>query len=158
MLQHLQVLPPFFLLLFLLLSPSPSLGFSASPPPPPPPPSLQTRLSQLAVSTLTQAVNFGKPPPPPVPARVQVQVSPAELLAGLKSDFVDREYLWSGSITPELYGEDCAFSDPTLSFTGLSTFLENIRNLDPVLERCVSPKGVTSAGAVLLLTTSQHFG
>ena len=44
------------------------------------------------------------------------------------------------TVTPELYGEECEFSDPTLSFTGLSTFLENIRNLDPILERFVPPE------------------
>ena len=118
----------FHLLLLLSVTVGPSAGFGG------------TGLAKGIVSGLTNVVNFGKPPPPPVPPRLSEKVQPEELLEGLRSDFVDREYLWSGKITPELYGEGCEFSDPTLSFTGLSTFLENIRNLDPILEKYV-PKG-----------------
>lgn len=96
-----------------------------------------TDLARNVVSGLTNVVNFGKPPPPPVPARLAERVAPEALLEGLRQDFVEREYLWSGKITPELYGETCEFSDPTLSFRGLQTFLENIRNLDPILETYV---------------------
>ena len=58
---------------------------------------------------------------------------------GLVPDFEENEYLWSGKITAELYDEDCVFTDPTLSFTGLATFERNLANLDPWIERFVPP-------------------
>ena len=63
------------------------------------------------------------------------------MLAGLRADFEENEYLWSGKITTELYDEDCVFTDPTLSFTGLATFERNLANLDPWIERFVPPGG-----------------
>lgn len=66
-------------------------------------------------------------------------VTPAMLLEGLRGDFVDREYLWSGNITDRLYDEDCVFTDPTLSFRGLAQFKRNLANLDPILNRLVPP-------------------
>ena len=63
------------------------------------------------------------------------------VLDGLRRDFVENEYLWSGRITPELYDEDCVFTDPTLTFSGLSTFEANLANLDPYIERFVPPAG-----------------
>ena len=61
------------------------------------------------------------------------------MLAGLRADFEEHEYLWSGKITAELYDEDCVFTDPTLSFGGLATFERNLANLDPWIERFVPP-------------------
>ena len=52
-----------------------------------------------------------------------------ELLQGLKADFEKNQYLWTGKITPELYCQSCTFTDPTLSFSGLETFLKNLENL-----------------------------
>lgn len=54
-----------------------------------------------------------------------------DVLEGLRRDFVEQEYLWSGNITAELYDDNCIFTDPTLSFAGLSTFESNLVNLDP---------------------------
>ena len=61
------------------------------------------------------------------------------MLEGLRRDFVENEYLWSGKIDPELYDEDAIFTDPTLSFSGLATFEKNLENLDPWIERFVPP-------------------
>ena len=72
---------------------------------------------------------------------VPYALTSAMVLDGLRRDFVENEYLWSGRITPELYDEDCVFTDPTLTFSGLSTFEANLANLDPYIERFVPPAG-----------------
>lgn len=64
-------------------------------------------------------------------------VSPAELLEGVRADYVERNYLWTGDIDPNLYDYDCVFTDPTLSFQGLSTFQRNLENLQPFLKALV---------------------
>eukprot|EP00929_Paragymnodinium_shiwhaense_P095505 TRINITY_DN5669_c0_g1_i1.p1 TRINITY_DN5669_c0_g1~~TRINITY_DN5669_c0_g1_i1.p1 ORF type:complete len:255 (-),score=46.10 TRINITY_DN5669_c0_g1_i1:23-787(-) len=109
------------------------------------------------VGGLTWAVNSltnedSKDAPPPIQRKLE-RVSPEELLEGVRSDFEDRQYLWSGDIDAELYAEDCTFTDPTLSFKGLDTFQRNIRNLRPVLDavipeenrRCILRKLQTEA-------------
>ena len=69
-------------------------------------------------------------------AREFASLAPEQIRAGLAVDF-GNEYLWSGKISPELYDEDCVFTDPTLSFEGLSTFEGNLENLDPWINRFV---------------------
>jgi len=64
-------------------------------------------------------------------------ISPEVLMEGIRADFEERQYLWSGDIDPELYDEECTFTDPTLSFQGLRNFENNIRNLRPILDRVV---------------------
>lgn len=64
------------------------------------------------------------------------------LVAGLRSDF-ERGYLFSGLIEPNLYSADCEFTDPTLTFTGLSTFQKNIAAIQPLIKRFVSTNLVT---------------
>ena len=54
------------------------------------------------------------------------------MLLGVVGDF-ECGYLFSGGIDTQIYTENCRFTDPTLSFVGLSTFENNIRNLKPVL-------------------------
>ena len=39
----------------------------------------------------------------------------------------------AGDIDPNLYDEQCTFTDPTLSFTGLATFQRNLAALQPIL-------------------------
>ena len=90
------------------------------------------------VSGLTALVNAGTPEAPPI-VRTKEKLAPKEVLQGIREDIEEREYLWSGKITDELYDEDCVFTDPTLSFEGLSTFKRNLANLDPLLERFVPP-------------------
>jgi hypothetical protein len=86
-------------------------------------PSAGTAVSQGVVGALTELVNLGAPVDASLVApRRLAKVSPASLLAGLRGDFEEREYLWSGRITDELYADACVFTDPTLSFKGLATF------------------------------------
>eukprot|EP00614_Pseudopedinella_elastica_P029200 CAMPEP_0172632430 /NCGR_PEP_ID=MMETSP1068-20121228/184317_1 /TAXON_ID=35684 /ORGANISM="Pseudopedinella elastica, Strain CCMP716" /LENGTH=599 /DNA_ID=CAMNT_0013443829 /DNA_START=97 /DNA_END=1896 /DNA_ORIENTATION=+ len=92
------------------------------------------------VSGLTKAVNmFGGQTAASAGPRTRkfAKLSSKQILEGLRADFEEEEYLWSGKITPELYDEDCVFTDPTLSFRGLSTFEANLANLDPYIERLV---------------------
>ena len=63
-----------------------------------------------------------------------------ELARGIREDFTTREYLWTGQITPDLYDFNCQFTDPTLTFNGLSTFQRNLSNLDPLIKRFVGRK------------------
>ena len=94
------------------------------------------------VSSLTSIVNaLGGNTEDEAPPRTRAfdTLTSAMVLDGLRRDFVENEYLWSGRITPELYDEDCVFTDPTLSFTGLATFERNLANLDPWIERFVPP-------------------
>lgn len=65
-----------------------------------------------------------------------------ELLDGVRADYVERMYLWTGDIDPDLYDEDCVFTDPTLSFRGLATFQRNLANLQPVLKALVKDPGI----------------
>jgi len=92
------------------------------------------------VSGLTDLVNGvmgGEEAPDEPRARRRESVTPEELLEGIREDFEERQYLWSGDIDPELYDEACTFTDPTLSFRGLGAFERNIRNLRPILDAVV---------------------
>ena len=91
------------------------------------------------VSSLTAVVNAlgGKTAPAAAREREFASLTSEAVLDGLRRDFVQNEYLWSGQITPELYDEDCIFTDPTLSFAGLATFEANLENLDPWINRFV---------------------
>ena len=60
-------------------------------------------------------------------------VTPAEVAAGIRGDFTERGYLWTGQISAELYDADAEFEDPTLTFRGLATFQRNLAALQPVL-------------------------
>lgn len=70
-----------------------------------------------------------------VPKRVyqKTELSPSNVLSGVIGDF-ENGYLFSGQIDSELYDEDCLFTDPTLSFRGLSTFERNIKAIKPALD------------------------
>jgi Uncharacterized conserved protein (DUF2358) len=63
-------------------------------------------------------------------------LTPIEVFEGVVKDF-ENGYLFSGQIDSEIYAEDCVFTDPTLSFRGLSTFERNIASLKPILDRFV---------------------
>ena len=52
----------------------------------------------------------------------------------------DNGYLFSGDINYSIYDKDCVFTDPTISFRGLSTFKRNIQSLQPVLRALLSDK------------------
>lgn len=74
----------------------------------------------------------------PLPKRVYAKksVTPLEVLSGIQADF-EQGYLFSGKIDSEIYSEECLFTDPTLSFRGLSTFERNIAAISPVLEKFI---------------------
>lgn len=74
----------------------------------------------------------------PVP---KADLTPEELMAAIAEDYVGRNYLWTGNIQPEIYQDDCRWTDPTLSFKGLTTFQRNVRNLRAVVDRFVLVNG-----------------
>ena len=63
--------------------------------------------------------------------KVKPSLTIDELYTGIRNDFRSG-YLFSGSIDPEIYDNDCLFSDPTLSFQGLSTFQTNVAAVKPL--------------------------
>lgn len=65
--------------------------------------------------------------------RAVAEITPQMLLDGLRQDIVEREYLWTGKISEELYDEDCSFRDPTIAFQGLATFERNVAAVDSLL-------------------------
>ncbi|CAK9026089.1 unnamed protein product [Durusdinium trenchii] len=74
---------------------------------------------------------------PPLPQRRFDKIGSQQLLEGIRADFEERQYLWSGDIDLELYDEDCSFTDPTISFQGLSKFQSNMRSLAPIVDTLV---------------------
>ena len=63
-----------------------------------------------------------------------------ELSNRIADEFRVKEYLWTGDIDCDLFSLGCTFTDPTLSFTGLRTFRENLESLQPSLRR-IAPEG-----------------
>jgi hypothetical protein len=63
-----------------------------------------------------------------------------ELSNRIADEFRVKEYLWTGDIDCDLFSLACTFTDPTLSFTGLRTFRENLESLQPSLRR-IAPEG-----------------
>jgi hypothetical protein len=59
-------------------------------------------------------------------------------LAGIRKDFTQNNYLWTGNITVDLYEKNCSFTDPTLSFTGVDTHQRNMQGLGWLVDRLVS--------------------
>ncbi|CAL6385760.1 unnamed protein product [Bathycoccus prasinos] len=58
----------------------------------------------------------------------------------IADEFRVKEYLWTGDIDVDLFSLKCVFTDPTLSFTGLETFRDNLESLQPSLRR-IAPEG-----------------
>ena len=81
-------------------------------------------------------------------------LTPIEILDGVIGDF-ENGYLFSGQIDSEIYNEDCVFTDPTLSFKGLSTFERNIKALKPVLDKFVGDSSVILYDCQLDLAAKQ---
>jgi len=72
-----------------------------------------------------------------IPPRKFERIESQQLLEGIRADFEEKQYLWSGDIDLELYDEDCTFTDPTISFQGLSKFQSNMRSLNPIVDALV---------------------
>ena len=66
-------------------------------------------------------------------AILSAPADPELLLQSIASDF-NRGYLFTGDINFSIYDEDCKFTDPTISFRGLSTFKRNINAIRPLLD------------------------
>ena len=81
-------------------------------------------------------------------------VTPAEVAEGVRGDFTERGYLWTGQISAELYDADAEFTDPTLSFRGLATFQRNLAALQPVLRAVLRTREID----LLALTQSGDEG
>ena len=58
----------------------------------------------------------------------------------IADEFRMKEYIWTGDIDVDLFSLKCVFTDPTLSFTGLETFRDNLESLQPSLRR-IAPEG-----------------
>ncbi|CAN0048869.1 unnamed protein product [Discosporangium mesarthrocarpum] len=67
---------------------------------------------------------------------VKAALSLEELQAGVRGEYANN-YLWTGDINENLYEEDCTFTDPTLSFSGLTTYKRNIASLQGILDALV---------------------
>lgn len=99
--------------------------------------------SKTIVSTLTNVVNAlmtsnKDPPESGTLSSAQEKQGPApstpvELLRSIESDYIKNNYLWTGDIYLPAFESDCKFTDPTLSFIGLDTYVTNIQNLKPIL-------------------------
>jgi hypothetical protein len=102
---------------------SPDAAAASAPPPPASFSSTPSAVKGL-VSALTAAINAlsGAVEAPRAgedddeAQRAQPPLTPEALLAGVRGDFTERGYLWTGDISAELYDRDCTFTDPTLSF------------------------------------------
>ena len=60
--------------------------------------------------------------------------TPRELMNYIENDYTKNNYLWTGNIHLPAFESNCQFTDPTLSFTGLDTYVTNIKNLNPILK------------------------
>ena len=90
--------------------------------------------AKAVVSGLTSLLNVLFPQPMTQPRIYKKdRIRGSEIVDGIYEDF-RRGYLFSGDIQAEIYSEDCVFTDPTLSFKGLSTFERNIASIKPALD------------------------
>ncbi|CAM9256832.1 unnamed protein product [Ascophyllum nodosum] len=64
-------------------------------------------------------------------------LSVSELEASIRREYA-KNYLWTGDIDDRLYEEDCSFTDPTLSFSGLATYKRNVGSLQGILNFLVT--------------------
>ena len=101
--------------------------------------------SKGLVSTLTNVVNSFFPARRAAEADQKAltaasrmpPTSPEQLMERIRGDYVDQNYLWTGDIDLSAFDEQCQFTDPTLSFTGTDTFVQNIQNLRPIVDLLV---------------------
>ena len=72
--------------------------------------------------------------------------SSEELLERIRSDYTEKNYLWTGDIDLACFDSRCKFQDPTISFTGRDQFVTSTQNLRPVVDALmmVSPKSGSS--------------
>lgn len=106
---------------------------------------------RFLISALTAGINSLAPAPP---VRLQstefLALTPAALREHLRADFEERCYLFTGSISTELYDDACLFTDPTLSFRGVATFERNLSALQPLLKALLATREVTLQDCTLV--------
>ncbi|KAK9850448.1 hypothetical protein WJX84_007932 [Apatococcus fuscideae] len=93
---------------------------------------------RLAVSAATATLRLlqGRKDIPDVAAEGPAQPRPgtiAELMQCIEMDF-ERGYIITGIIGDEAYSPGCFFGDPTVSFSGLQKWKQNLQLLVPFLE------------------------
>uniref|UniRef100_A0A7S2U156 Plastid lipid-associated protein/fibrillin conserved domain-containing protein n=1 Tax=Lotharella oceanica TaxID=641309 RepID=A0A7S2U156_9EUKA len=99
------------------------------------------------LTDLTNAVGGAAAPSPGgdggLSTHTTLRLSPEQVREVIEDDFLSRNYLWTGELTTGAYKADCTFTDPTLTFTGVSTFQRNLANLTPFINALVDhPKTV----------------
>ena len=87
-----------------------------------------------SLTSLSNLVRSGTSAKRPSRVYLKEKLSLDEVKKGIQEDF-ERGYLFSGAIDPEIYASSCRFTDPTLSFEGLDTFIENIKSVQPLLNK-----------------------
>lgn len=78
-------------------------------------------------------------------------LNPGNLRDCIVDDF-NRGYLFSGEIDFDVYDESCTFTDPTISFTGLSNFRRNIQAVRPLIDFFLLDRNVTLYSCRLIET------
>ena len=90
-------------------------------------------LAKGIVSGVTAVTTWLRPSSKQPRLYLQPVLSFEEVSRGIREDF-RRGYLFSGEIEEEIYAGNCTFTDPTLSFQGLDTFVNNIASIRPLVD------------------------
>jgi hypothetical protein len=91
------------------------------------------------VSSLTSLTNSILATTTSAPAATESNIisraptSPQELLTRIQNDYTENNYLWTGNLDTSSFISNCTFTDPTLSFVGVEKYIENVKNLVPVV-------------------------
>lgn len=56
-----------------------------------------------------------------------------DLMLLLRKDYEVNNYLWTGELSVEAFTPSCIFTDPTISFQGTSTYINNLQSLIPIV-------------------------
>lgn len=66
--------------------------------------------------------------------------SPEELLARIRKEYIENNYLWTGNLDVSCFTSNCTFTDPTLSFVGVDNYVKNVGNLVPAVNFLLGDK------------------
>ena len=83
--------------------------------------------------------------------------TPAELMEKIREDYTERNYLWTGDIYTPAFEPGCKFEDPTLSFEGRDTFVQNVKNLKPLVDALIEEGGSQSKLMDISLNEEEGF-
>ena len=76
-----------------------------------------------------------------------------ELLERICNDYTKNNYLWTGNIDASCFDQNCKFTDPTISFDGLDTFVTNTQNLVPIVKNVCGDDLSVNTDSILLNAT-----